>query len=64
MRKINYEVRMADGSKVFTSDYEVAKTGKIEKTVLTDIDLRSEKEKEIMRKHAERVQNILKAKRG
>ena len=59
MRKVIYAV---DG--IVTSNYEDVADKRDVKIILEDIDLRSEKEKEYMRKRAEKVQRILKAKRG
>lgn len=59
MRKVVYAV---DG--IVTSNYEDVADKRDVKIILEDIDLRSEKEKEYMRKRAEKVQRILKAKRG
>ena len=59
MRKVMYAV---DG--IVTSNYEEIADKRDVKIILEDIDLRSEKEKEYMRKRAEKVQRILKAKRG
>lgn len=59
MRKVVYAV---DG--IVTSNYEEIADKRDVKIILEDIDLRSEKEKEYTRKRAEKVQRILKAKRG
>ncbi len=59
MRKVMYAV---DG--IVTSNYEDVADKRDVKVILEDIDLRSEKEKEYIRKRAEKVQRILKAKRG
>lgn len=59
MRKVVYAM---DG--IVTSDYEKIADKRDVKIILEDIDLRSEKEKEYMRKRTEKVQRILKAKRG
>ena len=59
MRKVMYAV---DG--IVTSNYEEIADKRDVKIILEDIDLRSEKEKEYMRERAEKVQRILKAKRG
>lgn len=59
MRKVMYAV---DG--IVTSNYEEVADKRDVKIILEDIDLRSEKEKEYMRKRVEKVQRILKEKRG
>ena len=59
MRKVMYAV---DG--IVTSNYEEIADKRDVKIILEDIDLRSEKEKEYMRERTEKVQRILKAKRG
>lgn len=58
MRKVMYAV---DG--IITSNYEDVADKRDVKIILEDIDLRSEKEKEYMRKRAEKAQRILKEKR-
>ena len=59
MRKVMYAV---DG--IVTSNYEEIADKRDVKIILEDIDLRSEKEKEYMRERTEKVQRIIKAKRG
>ena len=65
MRKVNYRVRKADGTKFHTTSYrEATNSGnRIEETYLTEIDERTEEQKERARAHARKIQEILKAKR-
>ena len=66
MRKVNYRVRKVDGTEFHTTSYREATNGgnRIEKTYLTEIDERTEEQKEWTRAHARKIQEILKAKRG
>ena len=66
MRLINYRVRKADGTEFHTTSYKKATEGgnRIEETYLTEIDERTEEQKEKAREHARKVQEILKAKRA
>jgi len=66
MRKVNYKVRKADGTEFHTTSYREATNGgnRIEETYLTEIDERTEKQREQNKAHARKVQEILKAKRG
>ena len=66
MRKLNYEAVAPNGNKFITTSFtEATKNGsKISRTFLTDIDLRSDKEKEAQNKRALKVQAKLKEKRG
>ena len=66
MRRVNYRVRKADGTELHTTSYIEATNGgnRIEETYLTEIDERTEEQKERARAHARKIQEILKAKRG
>ena len=66
MRRVNYRVRKADGTEFHTTSYKEATNGgnRIEETYLTEIDERTEEQKERARAHARKIQEILKAKRG
>lgn len=66
MRRVNYRVRKADGTEFHTTSYREATNGgnRIEETYLTEIDERTEEQKERARAHARKIQEILKAKRG
>ena len=67
MRKVVYKARKADdGTEFYTTSYREATNSddRIEKTYLTDADERTEKQKEWTRTHAQKIQEILKAKRG
>lgn len=66
MRKVVYKARKADGTEFHTTSYREATNSddRIEKTYLTDADERTEKQKEWARAHAQKIQEILKAKRG
>ena len=66
MRNVNYKVRRADGTKFNTTDYtEATNDGNhIEETYFTEVDERTEEQKERARVHARKVQEILKAKRA
>ena len=66
MRKVNYRARRADGTEFHTTSYRVATNGdnRIEETYLTEIDEKTEEQKEQVRNHARKVQEILKVKRG
>lgn len=66
MRLVNYRVRKADGTEFHTTSYKEATEGgnRIEKTYLTEIDERTEEQKEKAREHARKAQEILKAKRA
>ena len=65
MRRVVYKARKADGAEFYTTSYrEATNSGdRIEKTYLTKIDERTEKQEEWTRIHARKVQEILKAKR-
>lgn len=65
MRRVNYRVRKADGTEFHTTSYREATNGgnRIEETYLTEIDERTEEQKERARVHARKIQEILKAKR-
>lgn len=54
MRKVNYRVRKADGTEFHTTSYREATNGgnRIEETYLTEIDERTEEQKERARAHA------------
>lgn len=66
MRRVNYRARKADGTEFHTTSYIEATNGgnRIEETYLTEIDERTEEQKEWARTHARKIQEILKAKRG
>ena len=66
MKKVNYKVRKADGTEFHTTNYNEATNGgnRIKETYLTEIDERTEEQKERARAHAQKIQEILKAKRG
>ena len=66
MRKVVYKARRADGTEFHTTSYKEATNGgnRIEETCLTEIDERTEEQKERTRAHAQKIQEILKAKRG
>ena len=66
MRKVVYKARRADGTEFYTTSYREATDGgnRIEETYLTEIDERTEEQKERARVHARKVQEILKAKRA
>jgi len=66
MRKVVYKARRADGTEFYTTSYrEATNSGdRIEKTYLTDADERTEEQEEWARAHAQKIQEILKAKRG
>ena len=66
MRRLNYRVRKADGTEFHTTSYREATDGdnRIEETYLTKIDERTEEQKEWARARAQKIQEILKAKRG
>ena len=66
MRRVNYRVRKADGAEFHTTNYKEATNdgNRIEETYFTEIDERTEKQKERARAHARKIQEILKAKRG
>lgn len=66
MRRVNYRVRKADGTEFRTTSCGEATNGgnRIEETYLTEIDERTEEQKERARAHARKIQEILKSKRG
>lgn len=66
MRRVNYRARKADGTEFYTASYREATNGgnHIEETYLTEIDERTEEQKERAKAHARKIQEILKAKRG
>ena len=66
MRRVSYRARKADGTEFYTTSYREATNGgsRIEETCLTEIDERTEEQKERTRAHAQKIQEILKAKRG
>ena len=66
MRKVVYKARKADGTEFYTTNYREATNGgnRIEETYLTEIDERTEEQKERARARARKIQEILKAKRG
>lgn len=66
MRKVNYEVVTKNGDVFYTTSYKEAKRegNRLKRTFLVDVDMTSEKEHEWMTKHANKIQEILKAKRG
>lgn len=66
MRKVVYKARKADGTEFYTTSYrEATNSGnRIEETYLTEIDERTEEQKERARARARKIQEILKAKRG
>lgn len=66
MRTVNYRVRKADGTEFHTTNYREAINGDncIKETYLTEIDERTEKQKERARARVQKIQEILKAKRG
>ena len=65
MRRVVYKARKADGTEFYTTSYrEATNSGdRIEKTYLTDADERTEEQEEWARTHAQKIQEILKAKR-
>jgi hypothetical protein len=65
MRKVNYRVRKTDGTKFLTTSRSEATNSDnhIEQTYFTEIDERTEKQKEQARAHARKIQEILKTKR-
>ena len=60
MRSVSYKVRTHNGKFTFeTVDYEVAIAyGRIEETVYTDVDLRTNVQKEKARERAEKIMRI------
>ena len=66
MRKVNYKVRMADGTIFSTTSYKTARAegNKILETYLTEEDIRDEKVKEAIKKRMEKVRKILVERRG
>ena len=66
MKRVNYGVRKADGTEFHTTSYREATNGdnRIEETCFTEIDERTEEQKERAKAHARKIQEILKAKRG
>lgn len=66
MRRLNYRVRKADGTEFHTTSYKEATNGgnRIEETYLTKVDERTEEQKARARAHAQKIQEILKAKRA
>lgn len=64
MRKVNYIVKRADGTKFTTTDYKVATTGgnRISKTFLTEIRNENPEVEKWNRKHATRIQEVLSQK--
>lgn len=65
MRRVNYRVRKADSTEFHTTSYREATNGgnRIEETYLTEIDEKTEEQKERAKAHARKIQEILKAKR-
>ena len=66
VRRVNYRVRKADGTEFHTTSYKEATNcgNRIEETYLTEIDERTEEQKDRARARARKIQEILKAKRG
>ena len=66
MKKVNYKVRKADGTEFHTTNYNEATNGgnHIKETYLTEIDERTEEQKEWALAHVRKIHKILKAKRG
>ena len=66
MRLVNYKVRDAHGNEFETTKYSVAKKegNTIVKTFLTVVDETTEKEKDLAKRHAEKVREVYKKKRG
>ena len=66
MRRVNYRVRKADGTEFHTTNYKEAidNGNYIKETYLTEVDEKTEKQKEQERIRAWRIQEILEAKRG
>ena len=66
MRRVNYRVRKADGTEFYTTNYKEATDcgNYIKETYLTEINEKTEKQKERARIRAWRIQEILEAKRG
>ena len=66
MRKMNYKAVRADGTEFITTSYREATEGgnRITETYLTDLDERTDKQKEWAKVHAQKVQETLKRKRG
>lgn len=65
MKRVNYKVKKTDGTESHTTSYREATNGgsRIKETYLTEIDERTEEQKERTRAHAQKIQEILKAKR-
>ena len=65
MRRVVYKARKANGTEFYTTSYREATNSddRIEKTYLTEADKRTEGQKEWARAHAQKIQEILKAKR-
>jgi hypothetical protein len=66
MRRVNYRVRRTDGTEFHTTSYREATNdgNRIEETYLTEIDERTEEQKEWAKAHARKIQEIFKAKRA
>ena len=66
MRKMNYKAVRADGTEFITTSYSEATEGgnRITETYLTDLDERTDKQKKWAKAHAQKVQEVLKRKRG
>lgn len=66
MRKLNYEVKKADGSTFHTASYTLAKQSgnRIVNTYLTWVDEQTEEEKEKNREHAKKVREFLKKEKA
>lgn len=64
MRKVNYIVKRADGTKFTTTDYKVATTdgNRIFKTFLTEIRNENSKVDEWNKKHAAKIKEVLSQK--
>lgn len=64
MRRLSYKVMRADGTEFYTTSYAKATEGcnRITDTILTPIDPRTEKEKELAKKHREKINQTFSAK--
>ena len=61
MRKVNYTVRQADGSKFNTTDYSKATTdgNRIVETFLTEVDETTEEQQARAKAHAQKIRERL-----
>lgn len=66
MRKVSYKVIRADDTEFYTTNYGEATSGgnRIVQTYLTEIDERTQEQKERMKARARRIHEFYTAKRG